>query len=157
MKNLLSVSAILMLFGLLAPAKTTHKPLKTQPSTASKSHVASSHLRRSKRVKKISWKRHGQQRIDTGRAREIQQALIRENYLDGEPNGIWDSRTEAAMARYQSDHGWQSKVTPDSRALINLGLGPNRTSQILVPSEDKTSGSLAATVPAGAAPGNPNR
>jgi hypothetical protein len=28
------------------------------------------------------------------------------------------------MERYQSDNGWQSKVTPDSRALIKLGLGP---------------------------------
>jgi hypothetical protein len=29
------------------------------------------------------------------------------------------------MKRYQADHGWQSKTTPDSRALIRLGLGPN--------------------------------
>ena len=25
------------------------------------------------------------------------------------------------------DHGWQTKLTPDSRALISLGLGPNHT------------------------------
>jgi hypothetical protein len=30
-----------------------------------------------------------------------------------------------AMRQYQSDHGWQTKLTPDSRALISLGLGPN--------------------------------
>jgi len=29
------------------------------------------------------------------------------------------------MQRYQADQGWQSKTTPDSRALIKLGLGPN--------------------------------
>jgi len=29
------------------------------------------------------------------------------------------------MTRFQSDNGWQSKVVPDSRALIKLGLGPN--------------------------------
>jgi hypothetical protein len=29
------------------------------------------------------------------------------------------------MQRYQADQGWQSKTTPDSRALIKLGLGPS--------------------------------
>jgi len=29
------------------------------------------------------------------------------------------------MERYQSDNGWQTKVVPDSRALIKLGLGPD--------------------------------
>ena len=28
------------------------------------------------------------------------------------------------MVRFQADHGWQTKVTPDARALIVLGLGP---------------------------------
>ncbi len=27
--------------------------------------------------------------------------------------------------RYQEANGWQTKVTPDSRALIKLGLGPD--------------------------------
>ncbi len=29
------------------------------------------------------------------------------------------------MLRYQADNGWQTKITPDSRALIKLGLGPD--------------------------------
>ena len=28
------------------------------------------------------------------------------------------------MQRYQSDNGWQTKLIPDSRAIIKLGLGP---------------------------------
>ena len=67
---------------------------------------------------------HGQHSIEDERAREIQEALIREKYLDGEPSGSWDQRTRDAMTRFQSDHGWQSKVVPDARALIKLGLGP---------------------------------
>jgi peptidoglycan hydrolase-like protein with peptidoglycan-binding domain len=59
------------------------------------------------------------------RVREIQSALIREKYMDGEPNGVWDSRSKAAMQKFQADQGWQSKVVPDSRALIKLGLGPD--------------------------------
>jgi len=29
------------------------------------------------------------------------------------------------LTRFQADHGWQTKVLPDSRALIELGLGPS--------------------------------
>lgn len=50
--------------------------------------------------------------------------------MDGAPSGAWDGRTEAAMARYQADNGWQSKITPDSRALIKLGLGPNHQNDL---------------------------
>jgi peptidoglycan hydrolase-like protein with peptidoglycan-binding domain len=67
----------------------------------------------------------GQQGIDSARAREIQEALIRQNYLHGEPSGTWDDATQAAMRRYQAENGWQSKTIPDSRALIRLGLGPS--------------------------------
>ncbi len=66
----------------------------------------------------------GQREIDPARATEIQNALIREHYLTGPASGQWDSETEAAMQKYQADHGWQTKLTPDSRALIKLGLGP---------------------------------
>jgi hypothetical protein len=31
------------------------------------------------------------------------------------------------MQKYQSDNGWQTKLMPDSRAIIKLGLGPNQT------------------------------
>ena len=67
----------------------------------------------------------GQQKIDPERAQAIQEALIREHYLSGEPAGKWDEASEEAMRRYQADHGWQSKTVPDSRALISLGLGPS--------------------------------
>jgi len=96
-------------------ASTAHKSSsKSHSSKAAKSH----HARHG------SWKHHGQQKIDSDRARDIQQALIREKYLDGEPSGTWDERTKDALVRYQADHGWQTKMLPDSRALIALGLGP---------------------------------
>lgn len=79
--------------------------------------------------KKTSWKSHGQQVIAPDRAREIQEALIREHYLTGDASGEWDTRTQQAMVRFQADNGWQSKVTPDSRALIKLGLGPDYSRQ----------------------------
>lgn len=73
-----------------------------------------------------SWRKSGQKAIAPQRVRQIQTALIRQNYLKGRPNGVWDQRTKTAMARFQSDNRWQSKVVPDSRALIKLGLGPDQ-------------------------------
>jgi len=67
----------------------------------------------------------GQQSIDSDRVTQIQQALIREHYLSGEPTGNWDDATKAAMQKYQGDQGWQTKLMPDSRALKKLGLGPD--------------------------------
>ncbi len=58
------------------------------------------------------------------RATQIQMALIKQGYLTGEPTGRWDAQTAAAMKKLQGDNGWQTKITPDSRALIKLGLGP---------------------------------
>ncbi len=78
--------------------------------------------------KAASHQLHGQRQIDSERAREIQGALIREHYLSGDPSGEWDAASQAAMSRFQADQGWQTKLTPDSRALIKLGLGPNQGS-----------------------------
>ena len=108
----------------MGAAKTASKSA-AKAKAASHSASKSSHHKHSRRNKKGAWKRHGQQSIDSERVRQIQLALIREKYLSGEPSGQWDSTTQSAMSRYQNDNGWQSKVTPDSRALIKLGLGPN--------------------------------
>lgn len=90
-----------------------------------KHHSRLSHLRHA-----AAWKHHGQQQIQQDRAREIQEALIREHYLDGQPTGVWDAKTTQAMRHFQSDQGWQSKVVPDSRALIKLGLGPSHENDL---------------------------
>jgi hypothetical protein len=77
-------------------------------------------------AKKAKKKRvRGQQAIDGERARQIQEALVREHYMTGQPSGNWDAGTQAAMRRYQAAQGWQNKTVPDSRALIRLGLGPD--------------------------------
>lgn len=68
----------------------------------------------------------GQRVMDPQRATEIQQALIQAHYLNGSPTGQWDAESQAAMVKYQADNGWQSRITPDSRALIKLGLGPKQ-------------------------------
>ncbi len=82
---------------------------------------------------KLSHKSHkvrGQQAIEPERVTQIQQALIREHYLTGEATGKWDESTTAAMQKYQGAQGWQTRLTPDSRALVKLGLGPDYSSAI---------------------------
>ncbi len=70
----------------------------------------------------------GQREIDDDRAAQLQAALVKAGYLTGEPSGHWDAATEAAMSRLQADNGWQTKLVPDSRAIIKLGLGPSSSS-----------------------------
>ncbi len=74
------------------------------------------------------------------RATQIQAALIKQGYLSGEPTGRWDDQTVSAMQKLQGDNGWQTKITPDSRALIKLGLGPTDAAAP-VPGADVTSAS----------------
>ena len=63
--------------------------------------------------------------IDSERATQIQTALVKSGYLTGSPSGVWDAETQAAMQKLQADNGWQTKLVPDSRAIIKLGLGSN--------------------------------
>ncbi len=116
-------------------------------TTAHKSSARTTGKSRSKKGTKKSAKKRGQQVIDSARAREIQEALIREHYLAGEPSGTWDDATQAAMQRYQGAQGWQSKTTPDARALIKLGLGPSHD-HLLNPESAMTMTTPAPSAPA---------
>jgi Putative peptidoglycan binding domain len=107
--------------------------LVISPALASRVHRAptSGHTHTKRHTSPAaSHKMHGQQAIDSERVTAIQQALIREHYLSGEPTTKWDGDTQAAMLKFQADQGWQTKITPDSRALIKLGLGPNHSGAI---------------------------
>ena len=95
--------------------------------------VALTHARRgptSPRIGKRTSKTkpQSQRTIDDERATQIQSALIRSGYLSGEPSGHWDAETQAAMEKLQGDNGWQTKLVPDSRAIIKLGLGSSTAS-----------------------------
>lgn len=72
----------------------------------------------------------GQAAIQPERVTEIQQALIHAHYMSGDPSGKWDTSTVAAMQKYQADHGWQTKIMPDARALVKLGLGEDYSDAI---------------------------
>jgi hypothetical protein len=139
-------------------AATTHKAYPaSHPKAGShpKSNVAhATHHGTTKHASSRKRKKtaRGQKKIDSDRAQEIQEALIREHYLSGEATGTWNQATEDALRRYQADHGWQTKTVPDSRALISLGLGPSND-HLLNPESAMTSGpnslhSASAKLPA---------
>ena len=111
------------------PAASSAQASTSTHAKSTKSAHTSTHstTSKSKKSRKSAAKghTHGQQKIDSQRTLEIQEALIREHYLTGKPTGVWNDATQQAMQRYQADNNWQSKTTPDARALIKLGLGPD--------------------------------
>jgi hypothetical protein len=126
-----------------APSRSTAaKHPKSSATSAHPGKTAHASLRKSSKKKTA----RGQQKIDPERAEAIQEALIREHYMTGEPAGTWNQASEEAMRRYQADHGWQSKTVPDSRALISLGLGPSHD-HLLNPESAMTTGPEVSHAP----------
>ena len=119
----LRAGQVLLLLSSLAITPAFASRTHRAPTSGSHARTTSSKKATRKQVSHV----HGQRTIDSDRASEIQNALIKQKYLTGAPSGQWDSQTQVAMRQYQSDHGWQTKLMPDSRALISLGLGPNHT------------------------------
>ena len=111
--RLLLASSVLFVTGFSAHAMTHSRRGPTSPKLFNKKFKSSKPI-----------KSAGQRSIDDERATTIQTALIKQGYLSGEATGHWDTTTQAAMQKLQADNGWQTKLVPDSRAIIKLGLGP---------------------------------
>ncbi len=112
-RNLIAIAV--MMFAVALPASATHA--RRGPT---------SHLFVKKKLKSGFRPAGG---IAPQRTLQIQNALIKAGYLTGEPSGTWDTQTQQALQKLQGDNGWQTKLTPDSRALIKLGLGPGSTAE----------------------------
>lgn len=138
----------MLLPAVCSAAQSTGSSASTsaQHSSSSTKHKKSAKSSKSKKTAS----KHGQQKIDSQRAREIQEALIREHYLSGGPSGNWDDATQKAMQKFQADNGWQDKTTPDARALIKLGLGPDHE-HLLNPETAMTAPHAQAITPASSA------
>ena len=117
--TLLSIIALSAALPAVASSRTPHHPTSSKAisKTAVSKKTAGKHAAKPKIL--------GQRTIDDERATQIQTALIKAGYLTGVPSGHWDAQSEAAMQKVQADNGWQTKLVPDSRAIIKLGLGPN--------------------------------
>lgn len=125
----------------------------TAHKLAASSHRKSGKTAKGKKAAVSTHRLHGQQVIAPERVSQIQEALIREHYLTGAPSGEWNAETQAAMQKYQSDQGWQTKLMPDSRALKKLGLGPDYSGAINASGSGFSSPAPASTIPSGQAEG----
>jgi hypothetical protein len=112
--------------------------LIASPAFATRTHRATSGVNSRTSHKPVpksaSHRLHGQQAIEPARVTEIQQALIREHYLNVEANGKWDATT-------------------DSRALKKLGLGPDYSTAINAKTATFVDPPPVSTIPADQAAG----
>ncbi|MGC9291377.1 MAG: peptidoglycan-binding domain-containing protein [Acidobacteriaceae bacterium] len=114
-----AISMVMLALVFCLPASARHLRRQATAGHAKHHHSLFHHTKKSHKLR-------GQREIDPQRATEIQQALIREHYLSGDATGTWDKQTQAAMQKFQADNGWQTRITPDARAIIKLGLGPKQ-------------------------------
>jgi peptidoglycan hydrolase-like protein with peptidoglycan-binding domain len=136
----------------IAATTSNESAAPAQKSAAAGQNSSHNGHKASAKAKK-SHKLHGQQAIDGNRVTQIQQALIREHYLTGEATGTWDADTQAAIKKYQSDQGWQTRLFPDSRALKKLGLGPDYSGAINAQGASFTPPAPSSSVPSSQASG----
>jgi len=94
-------------------------------STASASSSASPQPKATSHKHKRSAKHQppGQKAPTPDRISEIQSALAREGYYQGDPTGKLDSSTVAALEKFQSANGLDSSGKLDAPTLQKLGLG----------------------------------
>jgi hypothetical protein len=104
----------------------TRKP-KQSSAQASSTGPASAPSRSTptkKKSKKRRSRREPSQKAPTpDRIKEIQSALARGGYYQGEPNGKWDLNTASAMQKFQSGNGLEPSGKINALSLQKLGLG----------------------------------
>ena len=125
--NSLLESVLTMRFGQFALFSSIVVALTLPAAASTRKHVTAAGLHKTSAKSKhtaVKSKMTSQRTIDDERATQIQAALIKAGYLAAPASGHWDSASIAAMTKVQADNGWQTKLVPDSRALIKLGLGP---------------------------------
>ncbi len=122
MKSLIVVAASLALgCGALPIYAAAHPRGTGSPATASAIPVHHKQHHKAKRhhVKRVS----GQKAPAADRITEIQTALSRDGYYQGEANGKLDSNTVGALQKFQSANGIDANGKLDAPTLQKLGLG----------------------------------
>lgn len=106
--------------AVVAPAAPRPMP----QSSTSQSSTSSAPSKTTSHKKKHHAKREPSQKAPTAdRVTEIQSALARGGYYQGEANGKWDSNTVAAVQKFQSANGIEANGKLDAPTLQKLGLG----------------------------------
>jgi peptidoglycan hydrolase-like protein with peptidoglycan-binding domain len=118
----LSIIASLALTGVPSVGAAVPRPVaQTSASPASTSSGASKPVSHKKKHRAKS--EPSQKAPTADRVSEIQSALARGGYYQGDPNGKWDSNTVAAVQKFQSANGIEANGKLDAPTLQKLGLG----------------------------------
>jgi Putative peptidoglycan binding domain len=110
------------------PRPPLHKVASRPPAHKATRHTIT-HTVPSRRVKYRRVRRprtsrlRGPVRPSSDRIDQIQQALARTGYYQGDPSGRWDSGTISAMKSFQQAHGLAPTGKIDATSLQQLGLG----------------------------------
>lgn len=71
--------------------------------------------------------------IPPERVMEIQNALLKVGYYQGEANGVYDENTKQAMKQYQQANNLQASGMPSAHALKKLGVAKRKNDDYAVP------------------------
>jgi peptidoglycan hydrolase-like protein with peptidoglycan-binding domain len=119
-KPLLGVLVALVVFCFAFPSIT---PGGTTRTTTAHSASASASKKKPSKKRRKSSRQSSQKAPTADRITEIQSALSRSGYLQGDPTGKWDSTTVVAMQKFQSSNGLEANGKLDALSLQKLGLG----------------------------------
>jgi len=114
----LSVAALLLIAAGTCRAQTEASPAPSAQASkppASKPSSAKAHKKRTRT--------RGPLAPEPARIREIQEALAREGFYQGEPTGKWDDASVAAMKQFQEAKGLPTTGKLEALSLQKLGLG----------------------------------
>ncbi len=107
-RNVLSLALVAILFAFAVA------PASAQSTTHHKKKSSSHHRSRREPFQKAP---------TPSRISEIQTALSRSGYYQGDANGKWDSNTVAALQKFQSENNLNPSGKLDAVSLQKLGLG----------------------------------
>jgi peptidoglycan hydrolase-like protein with peptidoglycan-binding domain len=124
-RALRAVAAFGLAFALIAATALSVRAQSQTPSSSAKPAPKSSSTKKKTSSRKHrSTRREPTQKAPTPeRITEIQSALSRNGFFDGNPNGKWDSSSVAALQKFQSANGLDATGKLDARSLQKLGLG----------------------------------
>lgn len=110
----------------MASAVLQAAPATQKHTRKRSSHRTTHHYRHYRRYRRRHYYRHRvrlPRQPSHERTEQIQTALERGGYYAGKPNGRWDSKTVAAVQKFQSTHNLDATGKLDAPTLQKLGLG----------------------------------
>jgi hypothetical protein len=139
--------ALLLTSGLIAQSASAQSSSSSSGSATHKKKKSSHHRSRREPFQKAP---------TPARISEIQSALAREGYYQGDPNGKWDGTTVSALQKFQSANNLDASGKLDASSLQKLGLGSS-TAGLNPPTPPQRNTPALATPGAGSSTSAPTK